>query len=554
MLEALYIALLFFLGKGFSIVFYQACWLTNKNGASSPWWQHLLWLPVGVAAFSLSNLSWGEFPVARAFASVVAFQLAFAAAGRFNPTRPGILRGIVVVGAAGFVYWYPGLLVVSLGLTLLVQYRQACWGLSSGYSNLLGFEFSRSSACSLIAVLTVAYWFPWVTDVTLLSVLLLHQASYYINHALAKSAIGKTWYEWIGENRIQFLISNAWLRGWTLGMSRSRCLSVCQWVAKYRVTICCLAWLTEISWVFVLIHQSAPVYLYAVTLIFHLVILLVSGLSCWHFVINHGCMLFLIFHFSSQIASSQVFWASLVVFALAAMWVGFTKTRLLASQRSGARSNRWLFVVDASDHLMAWWDSPYMRMYSYTVETASGKSYFLPVTKLSPYDTVLTDIHTHLMILDCHAGFDGNLEEDKKIARTGVWGLIAEREEKEKVYDSSFYEQMKMMQVNSAAPWVIDKAVRETAHPAVHLIELFEAINRCIESRLYRWRLKWPHFPGEDHSPDRCPLIDTNPSDFPMNESIQVVRVWCAKTWVEDHGFTLLDHTLCGEIHLNNDP
>lgn len=64
-----------------------------------------------------------------------------------------------------------------------------------------------------------------------------------------------------------------------------------------------------------------------------------------------------------------------------------------------------LALFDASDLLMCWWDSPYMRMYSWEVETytpvpppprmeasnaRSANVFAFPVTLFSPYDTLIT--------------------------------------------------------------------------------------------------------------------------------------------------------------------
>jgi len=541
-MELLFISLLFLLGKLFSLFIYHVCWSSHQGEK----WVYILWLPLVALIIFLSTQNWENLPLTRVYVTVAAIQLAVAAVGRFNPARSAYLFSIVTIALSIMVYWHPLWLACSLLCSCLLQYRIASWSLSPGYSNLLGFEFSRSSLCSTLGILSFSWFiFPTTADALILSLLVLHQASYYINHGLAKNAIGNTPFEWIQHNRIQHLIGNAWLRGWTMGIKKETCLSVFRVVAKHRVLICWAAWLIEVLWLFAFLHHSIPLFLYPIAVCFHLLVFIFTGLSCWHFVINHICLFVLLSHLSTSIASLEALITAIVTCLLTGLWVGIVRLKVFNAHRSKKHHSHWHKLADASDHLMAWWDSPLMRMYSFTVETTSGKQYSFPVTKISPYDTILTDIHTHMMVLDLHHEFDLDIEEDKQVARTGVWGLLADKEDRDKLYASETLP----VHHSKTKPWSIDITHRHSASP---LIEHFEAINRNLFHPLSKWRLKWPHFPGEDHAPDISPLVPEKLPQYTFNEKIKLVRILRIKTWSQNEDFTLLDHSLCGEIHLQS--
>jgi hypothetical protein len=551
MVEGLIIFLLFIFGKAFSLHIYRVCWDINAGKILSFGKLFLLCSPVIALSLSSLLLCWQDLSLTRVFASVGAIQLAVAAAGRFDPTFPCLIRRGITLLVSTFVILHPAWLLPSLFCTCLLQYRNAAWALNPGYSNLLGFEFSRSSLCSVITALclteVLSLWgFAYQNDPIILTVLLLHQASYYINNALAKNALGKNWCEWMMKNRIQYLVANAWLRGWTLGQNQSQHLQLYTLTANYRVAICWLAWGSEIAWLFTFLHPTSSFLLYSTMILFHLFVFCLTGLSCWHYIINHFCLLYLLSHSFMPDSNLAMVLFSLLGYGFIAVWVGLTRTRVLNEHQSENAASRWKNLTDPADHLMAWWDSPLMRMYTFTIETESGKHFFFPVTNLSPHDTAFTDIHTHLMILNLHQDFDAELTKDKQVGRTGVWGLLANRAEMENLYNMQKPEIKRDEDSSRFVPCVIDP---ESTHATTPLLKHFLSINQCIEKPLYRRILRWPHFPGEDHAPDRCPLVEDNLPCFPMDEAIQKVMLWRVKTWVSE-GFSLLDHSLCIEMHL----
>ena len=422
----------------------------------------------------------------------------------------------------------------------------ASFRLGPGYSNLLGFEFVRASLSLVAAALALFGWLgisgeDWENfgDVAL-AALLGFQASTYVNHAFAKSALGLRWWSWIWENRIECLTANAWLRGWKFGRSRERVMKQVRWMARHRVALCGGAWVLEMAWLLFLADARLAAALLVATILFHLAVFALTGLFSYQYVVNHLFVLGLIlYHDTSAIFQTQHLAACAIAVPTAACWIAWLRRGMLAEGISGVKSK----LADAADHLMAWWDTPLKRMYSYTVETASGKTFALPVPKLSPHDTALTDIHTHLMILGAHPGLDPAIPQDRAFARTGVWGLTIHRKDRDFLH--GLMEEEKIPIPSPPPAW---EAVPETAAP---LRELFEGLNRMLGRKWSRAILRWPHFPGEDLAPDICPLVEPALPLFRFDEPIAAVTILRTKTFLHRDGMILLENSVLGRIPLS---
>jgi hypothetical protein len=242
----------------------------------------------------------------------------------------------------------------------------------------------------------------------------------------------------------------------------------------------------------------------------------------------------------------------LLVIPATALWIGWLRLRISEEcQRTGSSGSLMKFA-DAADHLMAWWDTPLMRMYSYSVETRAGKCFALPVPKLSPHDTALTDLHTHLMILGLHGDFDPMIGPDRAIARTGVWGLTVHREDRDFLYrlmdDPDADVAGKLRACAASLTW----PPGEVPAAALPLRELFLGMNRHLGKSWFRKILRWPHFPGEDLAPDICPLVEPAIETFRFDESIASVTFWRIKTFHHDTEMVLIEREMVGRIHLSN--
>jgi hypothetical protein len=453
---------------------------------------------------------------------------------------------LLVFALAVGVFFSPAFVYPCLIACGCLQYTVASFRLGPGYSNLLGFEFVRASLSLIAAALALFGWLR-IAGVewegfggVALAALLGFQASTYVNHSLAKSALGPRWWSWISENRIECLTANAWLRGWTFGRSREAVMKQVRWMARHRVAICGGAWLLEMAWLIFLADARLAAVLLGATILFHLAVFALTGLFSYQYVVNHLFVLGLIlFHNTSEIFQPQHVAACAIAVPAAAYWIAWLRRGILTEGISGAKSR----LADAADHLMAWWDTPLMRMYSYTVETVSGKTFALPVPKLSPHNTALTDIHTHLMILGVHPGLDPAIPQDRAFARTGVWGLTIHREDRDCL--------LRMMDDGDVGENPIPPpAWDEMPEAAAPLRGLFEGMNRMIGNKCSRAILHWPHFPGEDLAPDICPLVEPALPLFRFDEPIAAVTIRRTKTFLHRDGMILLENSVLGRIRL----
>jgi hypothetical protein len=310
-------------------------------------------------------------------------------------------------------------------------------------------------------------------------------------------------------------------------------------MARHRVALCGGAWLLEIAWLFFLADARLASALLGATILFHFALFALTGLCSYQYVVNHLAVFGLILcHDTSAVFQTQHLAACVIAVPAAAAWIAWLRRGILAEGISGAKSK----LADAADHLMAWWDTPLMRMYSYTVETLSGKTFALPVPKLSPHDTALTDIHTHLMILGAHPGLDPAIPQDRAFARTGVWGLTIHREDRDFLYGL-----MEQSEIPIPAPPHGWETVPATAAP---LRDLFEGMNRRIADKRLRAILRRPHFPGEDLAPDICPLVEPALPLFSFDEPIAAVTIRRTKTFLRRDGVILLENSILGRIPL----
>lgn len=544
---------LFFLGRAASLGLYRMCWTNGVSGVfyagSSiltllrrplPWIAHLAFVIPAV------GLSWGKFPALQGMTAMLAALLALGAIGRLGSANLGrffFMDRLIVFALALGVWFSPGFVYPCLVACGCVQYTVASFRLGPGYSNLLGFEFVRASLSLISAALALFGWLR-IAGVewdgfggVALAALFGFQASTYVNHALAKSALGPRWWSWISENRIECLAANAWLRGWTFGRSRETVMKQVRWMARHRVAVCGGAWLLEMAWLFFLLDARLAAALLGATILFHLTVFAMTGLSSYQYAVNHLFVLALIaFHDTSEIFQAQHVAACAIAIPAAAFWIAWLRRGILAEGICGAKSR----LADVADHLMAWWDTPLMRMYSYTVETVSGKSFALPVPKLSPHDTALTDIHTHLMILGMHPGLDPAIPQDLAIARTGVWGLTIHRDDR-----NFLHRTMDHKETPSTAPMPAWDVMPDAAAP---LRDLFQGMNRMSGKGWFRVVMLWPHFPGEDLAPDICPLVEPALPLFRFDEPIAAITIRRVKTFHHRDGMILLENSVLGRI------
>ncbi|MEO0476207.1 MAG: hypothetical protein AAF085_09625, partial [Planctomycetota bacterium] len=494
-IRLLLFAVLFYVGRCLSCLIYQACWNNAigrdlfKFGAFATlltrpalWFVHVpvLWLTL--------ELQWQSWPILHLFCASGLIVVAIAAIGRFGPSGQGtffLIDRLLLIALTIGACFLPVLLYPALLCCCCLQYSVSRWGLGPGYSNLLGFEFMRGSLCVLLACfvghglltqagITIAGFEPIA-----IAVVLGYQASIYAYQALAKSALGPKWYAWPMHNRVQCLLVNAYLRGWRSGRSEETVLKQASRLARWRRPLCWGAWAMELGWLGVLLDHRIALLILCAALVFHLMVTVWTGLLCVAHVVNAAVWMIVIAVYQPAGLFGWGYALVLVGCVVACWpWVALIHSRSAAEIRRDGAPTRWGRCSDAADLLMAWWDSPYMRQFSYSVHTADGREMALPVTCYSPHDTALTDIHTHLMFLDLHQGLDPCVPDDRQTVKAGVWGLLREIKDRDLLYtmmDEPSSDLSFLTSKPHSPPWLwtADHPEPADAEPlAMHMLEL----------------------------------------------------------------------------------
>lgn len=570
-MSAVLLVVMLLIGRLVSLAIYQSTWRHQELGKFQRsglvagyflrvrWWPlHACWLPWAVEA------RWETWPMLHPWALTACWILAVSSIGRMG------------VGHHDRFFWWDRILVLSLAIgsvfapgwiypcmiaACCVQYAGAGWRLSPGYSNLLGFEFVRGSvgvlvACWMLSALAGAVGHEvLISESLIVAVVIAYQAGYYVMQALSKSSLGMHWWSWISENRVDCLLRNAHLRGWCPGGWRKRfVLNAADSLGRFSVWACACVWILEIGWLAVLVDSRMAVLWWSLSIVFHIAVFFLTGLLAWQFVVSHAAWLLAVMTGS---VGADVFtlphMAATGVGALIALaWVVKVRVGILNSCRAGTGLGRMRHWSDAADLLMSWWDGPLMRFFSWEGETTDGRRVSIPVTAFSPHDTAVTDLPTHLMILGLHQGLDRRVSADGKLARTGVWGLLIDVDERDFLYGlmDGGEAEMKALEVKEVAPaW--ETAPGESSSEEIDALrEILENMNRLGRNWWQRRLMRWPHFPGEDLVPDICPLVEEQLPWHRFDEPLRLVRIKRLRTWQDRHGMRLLENTLVGTIWL----
>lgn len=557
---------LFLAGKLFSLWVYQVCWSNGRRGRFGPWgvlatllrkpapW--LVHLPI---LLFTSGHGWDHTIQLRWFATVTTAVIAVGSVGRFGAVDLGrffVADRILVVALSIGVYFHPVFVYPALLAACCLQYIVSSWQLGPGYSNLLGFEFARGSACVLAACLccrgfVIGMGIPPATFEPLaFAVLLGFQASTYVNNALAKAALGEHWFSWMFKNRVQCLVVNAYLRGWCANVvSTAFALQFARLAGLFRIPFCGAAFAIELGFLSILTRVEICIGMLVSATGFHITVFLLTGLLELEYVVNHVTLCWLMREDDLANVFSVEYVAGLLLCAAVSFaWVGWLRLRILDAYQKFDFDNRLMRLADAADLLMAWWDSPYMRMFSYTAVTESGRKVNLPACQMSPYDTALTDIHTHIMLLNRHQGLDPQTEADGRIARTGVWGLVGTTAERDRLYrwmDQPAANLDPLRSSGGIAAWHC-RGPDDGPQVAFPLWRYFDSINRYQCARWFQIVMRWPHFPGEDLVPDTCPLMDDSHERYRFDEPLVQVTLSRIKTFYDGEQIFLIEHSVVG--------
>lgn len=540
-------------------------------------WPWLLHIPICILS---CFMSWDGLPKLKFFTCVTAGIFSIAAIGRWGAVdlRRFFLfdRILVLIFCVGL--WFSPIFFYPLLLTgCCLQYIVSGSSFSPGYSNLLGFEFIRSSLCMIQSTLLVQACLQLLTfwdsgfriaasifESQVFVLVLCGQAGKYVPQALAKCAIGEKWYSWIYKNRVECLFVNAYLRGWGgTWFPKKHVLFLAQILSQIRVLICAATWMIELSWILILVSPRFTIGILTGTLIFHLVVWLLTGLAGYHYIMSHGLMIMLISKHSAIVSPYQTFInpyffvGVLCVLGFSA-WVLFLRYQLFKQYTENGNAGPWNEWIDPSDHLMSWWDGPYMRMYSFRVVTRSGQRFKFPVTKFAPYDTFVTDIHTYIMILGREFNLDPYVARDRALIRTGVWGLtlsISDRNRLYKLMDNKVFtkigqdcsQHFSSDAGDYAQPYPTSDAI-ETALTRETFIEFFQGLNNYQLKWWFPILLFWPHFPGEDMVSDNSPIASEHLPTYKGSEPISEVEIDCVKTFYHRNAIEVFEERLIAQI------
>jgi len=558
---------------------YRTCWSNGPAAAGhgSPllrltlgrrcWFVHAA--PVALL-FTVDSRALGPLNI---FATALAGLLAFAAAFRFGDVDTGcyhLVDRMLVLAAACCAPFSPGWFYVSVVASCVLQYRTAGWPLGPSYSNLLGFESVRRLAAAVIACALFAGAADVVTGesseaehrrrtTAFAAVLLSVHAAYYVEQGLAKVALGRRPYSWPLENRVQCLVVHSYMRGWGAGWwSRATMLKFAAGVGRMRVAICGVALLLEIGAIALLADPTAAVAWLVGLTAFHAAVFAVSGLLCYH---HAAVNLLAAVMIGRGELPAEAFSATTVAVAATCgvflfAWVAGLRLALLRHLRDGGGMAGWSwYLYDPADLWMAWWDGPYLRTYAYTVVTRAGARFAFPVTSFSPYDTYVTDLPTHVMVLGLHAGYDPQARADAAVARCGVWGLLVDEAERDRLYAwmdrrPGSFEFLRTTVPASA--WRVSSCEDRPAEGA-SLYAFFAGLNRAIDAEWLQKILRWPHFPGEDWCTDCCPLDEPPLPRYCFDEPIAQVEIHRRKLFYDGHDVTLVESSLLGTVILDDE-
>ena len=566
--SVLQFSVLFLIGRIVSCSVYQTSWsngLERQFGQLGASFQFLTkplpWLLHTPILLLTSSVTWQDCPHLQPFALVANGLLVLGSVGRLGATdlhRFFLLDRLLAIASWAGLFFTPCFLYPSIVVCCCLQYTVSGWKLGPGYSNLLGYEYIRGTNCVLAVCISYFGLLSLLglnrsgSELLAFAVILGYQASLYVNNAFAKAALGDKWHSWILQNRIQCLIVNSYLRGWgARWVSKDTVLRLGRIIGKWRILLCASVFLMEFSFLLILANQELTTAILLAATFFHLGVFLLTGLLEIEYIVSHLTLCALLRNPDlAGIFRTEFLLASIVCMVLAWLWVGYTWTRISHEyQRTGAAALSGKFG-DAADLLMAWWDSPYMRMYSYTVETPSGQGGYWPVSKMSPYDTALTDIHTHIMLLNAHQGLDPQVEEDQKVVRSGVWGLVRTTDERDYLYslmDNPARDLNQLRSAGSEQKWEFGSEV-DGPIAAIPLKDLFQSMNAYQSSRWFRLLMRWPHFPGEDLVPDTCPLSNDSDQVYAFEKPVVTVTMSRIKTFYTGDQLLLLENKPVGII------
>eukprot|EP01064_Diplonema_japonicum_P036821 TRINITY_DN8435_c0_g1_i1.p1 TRINITY_DN8435_c0_g1~~TRINITY_DN8435_c0_g1_i1.p1 ORF type:complete len:587 (+),score=72.33 TRINITY_DN8435_c0_g1_i1:41-1801(+) len=547
----------FFLSKFTSWLVYNTCWwynhpigkLTQFGGAGQQDGRSLVfgymkkWGWLWCAVLGGSAAEWDTSPdgqLLRLLCTIQCGILAWKGVFRFGAADQLQLHmkdRVIVTLLAALTYFHPAFVCLSLVASSILTYSISSWSIAPPYSNYLGNEFMRYSVSFAVTSLLLRSCTP-LTSSDVLVMITAGQVEYYFHQGFGKVRLGNNPLDWVLQNRGECIFVNSYLRGWNRWLSRESVVWVASKLKHIRLLLGAGALLAEMGGML-----STSVAWYLLTASFHVGVFLMTGILVWENMVNHLVMCYVIYS-KGDLLNVTCLTAPLIGCILISELLVVLMERLQKKDKV-----KGLMLFDSAYLLMCWWDSPYMRMYTYEVTTAKGVFSF-PVTLFSPYDTFITDIHTRMSYFKMHTGLDRQRSADLDTVHSGVWGLLLYQEEAMKMYEMMDGKTPKtdLTLTDDADRWEVGK--EDTSHPAYPFVRFFSGFNTYLKCGWYHYIMLWPHFPGEDWVPDISPVSNTLPQYTTSAGPITTVTIKLLKTFFSGTEIEVLDTGTIGVVRI----
>lgn len=367
------------------------CWrqrgyerLTTVLGLASP--RPIVLTTVLTALVLGTSWHWQDIPggeQVRLVACVLAFVVAWKAATEdfdLAVERADTAERWITPLVAALVWWSPSLLIAVLAL---LSYPLNAWRHHSALPLRVLAIVLAYSAVSSVAPLFFGEKTDsrcFVDQQLLLFLLVTVQVSHYFATAIAKARLGPHWYSWVPDNRLHHLMASSYSWGWARFVPWPQFLKGVNTVKKLEKPMQMLTFAFELLSPLALIEPSFALALCAFASLFHVGVLVASGIFFWEWIFANAGIGYLLLTLQRD-APSAFGWHALVV-------------GLLLMLIFPARGKLWIPVP------LGWWDTPFTQRVYWKVIGKSGKTYGLYNNFLCPHERQYGRVHGLFMVQD----------------------------------------------------------------------------------------------------------------------------------------------------------
>ena len=127
------------------------------------------------------------------------------------------------------------------------------------------------------------------------------------------------------------------------------------------------------------------------------------------------------------------------------------------------------------------------------------------------------------------------------------------REERDRLYTLMNAASAELNQLRSprgTEPWILSSS-DGVPEEAQSLWCLFHGMNRHQHHRWFRLLMRHPHFPGEDLTPDTCPLVEAADGTYSLESQIKSVEIRRIKTFFQRASIEVVEESLVGTLRFD---